>query len=194
MSPSTALVPRRPAFAVRQQLAQQPGLPFAQFLPAKLIHDSAKQVGCWFRQRIFTPAVTLWTFLSQVIDADHSCRQAVARLLAYRTAHQLPPCSPDTGGYCKARERLPEELLQELTRCTGAELDAKAAPTWRWKCRSVKIIDGSGVSLPDTARNCAAYPKHTTNGHQVGFPVMRLVVLFSLSVGSVLDAAFGAFS
>src|SRR5215468_4395865 len=133
MSPSTALVPRRPAFAVRQQLAQQPGLPFAQFLPAKLIHDSAKQVGCWFRQRIFTPAVTLWTFLSQVLDPDHSCRQAVARLLAYRTARGWPCCSPDTGAYCKARARLPEDLLRELTRGSGYALQEKAPPLWLWK-------------------------------------------------------------
>jgi hypothetical protein len=193
MVQSTALIPLRPATTLRQ-LQPRPGLPFAEYLPAALIRRTAQRVRYCFRERIYTPAVTLWTFLSQVLDADHSCRQAVARLLAYRTAHQLPPCSPDTGAYCKARERLPEALLQELTRGTGAELDAKAAPPWRWKGRSVKIMDGTGVSLPDTARNGAAYPKHTTNGHPVGFPVMRLVVLFSLSVGSVLDAAFGAFS
>src|SRR5215471_1140015 len=139
MSQSTALIPLRPATTLGQ-LQSRPGLPFAEYLPAALIRRTAQRVHYCFRERIYTPAVTLWTFLSQVIDADHSCRQAVARLLAYRTAHQLPPCSPDTGGYCKARERLPEELLQELTRGTGAELDAKAAPTWRWKGRSVKII------------------------------------------------------
>ena len=38
---------------------------------------------CW-KDRIFTPLVTLWVFLSQVLSADHSCRAAVARLIAHR--------------------------------------------------------------------------------------------------------------
>jgi pimeloyl-ACP methyl ester carboxylesterase len=34
--------------------------------------------------RIFSPLVTLWVFLGQVLSADHSCRAAVARLIAGR--------------------------------------------------------------------------------------------------------------
>jgi len=193
MSQSTSIVPFRPAFAIRQELQQQPGLPFADYLPANLIHQSARAVGCLFRERIFTPAVTLWTFLSQVLDADHSCRQAVARLLAYRTGRGLRPCSPDTGAYCKARGRLPEELLRELTRRTGRELLEKAPPTWLWKGRSVKVVDGTGLSMPDTHKNQKAYPKSEKLAPGVGFPIMRLVVVFSLAVGTVLDAALGPF-
>src|SRR5438477_6422579 len=109
MSQSNSLMRVRPAFAARQELRQQPGLPFAEHLPVSLIHHTARTLGLSFRQRIFTPAVTLLTFLSQVLDPDHSCRQAVARLLAFRSARGLRPCSPDTGAYCKARARLPEK-------------------------------------------------------------------------------------
>jgi len=193
MSQSTSLVPFRPAFAIRQELQQRPGLPFSDYLPTSLIHDAARRVGCFFRERIFTPAVTLWTFLSQVLDVDHSCRQAVARLLAYRTGRGLRPCSPDTGAYCKARGRLPEELLRELARQTGYELQAKAPPAWLWKGRSVKIADGTGLSMPDTDKNQKAYPKSKKLPPGVGFPLMRLVVVFSLAVGTVLEAALGPF-
>jgi hypothetical protein len=193
MSQSTSIVPFRPAFAIRQELQQRPGLPFADYLPANLIHQTARTVGCLFRQRIFTPAVTLWTFLSQVLDADHSCRQAVARLLAFRTARGLRACSPDTGAYCKARARLPEELLRELTRRTGYELEHKAPPAWRWKGRAVKIVDGSALSMPDTEKNQKAYPKSKKLPPGVGFPIMRLVVVFSLAVGTVLEVALGPF-
>jgi hypothetical protein len=103
MGHSTALVPLGTTLAARQHLQQQAGFPFAAYLPDTLIHQTAARLGCVFRQRIFTPAVTLWTFLSQVLDRDHSCRQAVARLLAFRTARGLSACSPDTGAYCKAR-------------------------------------------------------------------------------------------
>lgn len=193
MSQSTSVVPFRPAFAIRQELQQQAGLPFADYLPANLIHQTARTVGSLFRERIFTPAVTLWTFLSQVLDADHSCRQAVARLLAYRTGRGLRPCSPDTGAYCKARGRLPEELLRELTRRTGRELLEKAPPTWLWKGRPVKVVDGTGLSMPDTPKNQKAYPKSKKLAPGVGFPVMRLVVVFSLAVGTVLEAALAPF-
>ena len=149
MSQSTSLVPLRPAFALRQQ----PGLPFADYLPAGVIHGTLRALGQGFRERIFTPAVTLWTFLSQVLDADHSCRQAVARLLAFRVTCGLRPCSPDTGAYCKARQRLPEALLRELTRRTGRALLEQAPAGWLWKGRSVRLVDGTGLSMPDTKKN-----------------------------------------
>ena len=193
MSQSTALVPFRPAFAILQDFQQRPGLPFAEYLPAQLIQQTARTVGCFFRERIFTPAVTLWTFLSQVLDADHSCRQAVARLLAYRTACGLRPCSPDTSAYCKARGRLPEALLRELARQTGSALHQQAPAAWLWKGRPVKIVDGTGLSMPDTEKNQKAYPKSKKLRPGVGFPLVRLVVVFSLAVGTVLEAAFGPF-
>jgi hypothetical protein len=193
LSQSTSLVPLRPAFAARQELRDHPELPFADQLPAELVHDTARRLGHVFRERIFTPAVTLWTFLSQVLDPDHSCRQAVARLLAYRTAHGLRKCSPDTGAYCRARARLPEEVLKELTRHTGRKLHDQAPPAWLWRNRPVKVPDGTGISMPDTKKNQKAYPKNAKLPPGVGFPVMRLVVVFSLTVGTVLEAAIGRF-
>ena len=68
---------------------------------------------------IYTPAVTVWVFLSQCLSPDHSCRDAVARLVAWRLAQGLAPCSADTGAYCTARADLPEEALQELVRDSG---------------------------------------------------------------------------
>jgi hypothetical protein len=191
MSQSKSLIPRRPAFAVRQELRQAHGLPFAEHLPTGLIHHTARRLGVFFRERIFTPAVTLWTFLGQVLDHDHSCRQAVARLLAFRSARGLRPCSPNTGAYCKARGRLPEQLLQELTRVTGRGVAEQAPAAWRWKGRPVQVVDGTGLSMPDTPANQKAFPKSKNLPAGVGFPLLRLVVVFSLTVGTVLEAALG---
>jgi hypothetical protein len=191
MSQSNSLVRFSPGFFSRRQLATTPGLPFAEHFPASRVCALCQEFGYHFRDRIFTAAVTLWTFLGQVLDPDHSCRQAVARLIAYRTARGLKPCSPDTGAYCKARKRLPEKLLKELTRRTGRQLLEQAPNAWQWKGRPVKIVDGTGLSMPDTARNAKAYPKHKPFRPGVSFPVMRLVVVFSLTVGTVLEAAFG---
>jgi hypothetical protein len=176
-----------------RELIRRPGLPFAEHLPAEQIQQAVRAAGGVFRERIFTPAVTLWTFLSQVLDPDHSCRQAVARLLAWRTTTGLPPCSADNGAYCKARGRLPEQALANLTRQTGPALMDKADPHWLWKGRRVQVVDGTGLSMPDTAANQKEYPQLSKISAGVGFPLMRLVVVFSLTVGTVLAAAMGRF-
>src|SRR5438552_1475426 len=103
----------------RQQFLQAPGLPLAEHLPAPVLQEALDAVGVSYRDRLFSPFVTLWVFLSQILDADPSCQQAVTRWLAFRAAQGLPPASSDTGAYCKARQRLPEAVLARLTRTTG---------------------------------------------------------------------------
>ena len=142
--------------------------------------------------RIFTPLVTLALFLGQVFSDDHSCRSAVARLLAWRTANGLPECSPDSGGYCKARRRLPDTLLPRLTRESADRHEREESRDWLFQGRRVVIVDGSTVSMPDTLANQRAYPQHSNQKRGCGFPIARIVVLLSLATGSVLDAAIGA--
>jgi hypothetical protein len=141
--------------------------------------------------RIFTPAVTLATFLGQILSDDHSCQAAVDRLIAWRAARGLPPCSPDTGGYCKARRRLPETLLPRLVRHTADRLGDNAPESWLFHGRRVVIADGSTVSMPDTPENQAADPPHGLQTKGCGSPIARIVVLIVLATGCVLDAAIG---
>src|SRR5262249_57103879 len=116
----------RPAGVLRRQFAQAPGLPFADVLGAEAVEQALREEPVSFRERLYSPLVTLWVFLSQVLDPDHSCRAAVARFLAWRAARGLCPCSADAGAYCKARGRLPEGLLARLTRATGGRPPAPA--------------------------------------------------------------------
>ena len=135
--------------------------------------------------------MTLCTFLSQIHSDDPSCRAAVARLNATRVAHGLPPGSPLTGGYCKARQRLPESLLQRLLVLSGQRLKQQVPAAWHWHGRAVKIVDGSAVSMPDTEENQQAYPQPGSQAPGVGFPVARIVVVLSLACGAVFGAALG---
>lgn len=175
---------------LQRQFAQTPGLPFAELLPAPWVTQLLQEQDAVFYDRIYTPLVTLATFLSQCQDADPSQRQAVARLIAYRIAQEQPACSSHTGAYSKARQRLPEKVLAELTRYTGKHLMTRASADWSWRGRCVKIVDGSTASMPDTEANQQAYPQMACQKPGVGFPILRFVVIFSLAVGSVLDAAF----
>ena len=188
--------PTRRARQVRQlrrQFHQAPALPFAEVLPARQIRQALRDEAVTFRDRLFSPLVTVWVFLSQVLDPDHSCRAAVARFLAWRTARGLAPCSADTGAYCKARRRLPEGVLARLARQTGRQAQEQAPPGWRWEGRTVKVVDGTTVSMPDTPANQKAFPQSRSQRPGVGFPIARMVVLFSLAVGTVLDAALGPY-
>jgi len=168
-----------------------PGLIIGHVLSAEHIAAVVAQEAGKTRDRIFTPLVTLAVFLSQTLGDDQTCLPAVARLMAWRTARGLPACSPDTGGYCKARQRLPEALLPRLARETADRLQDDAPEAWLFHGRRVVIADGSAVSMPDTPENQAEYPQHVAQKPGCGFPIARIVVLLSLATGCVLDAAVG---
>jgi hypothetical protein len=178
---------------LRQQFLHDAALPFADILSAERVQQAIQEERVRFRDRLFSPAVTVWIFLSQVLDASHCCRQAVARFLAWRLAQGLAPGSADTSAYCKARGRLPEAVLARLVRQTGRRTQDEMPAGWRWAGRTVKVVDGTTVSMPDTPANQQAFPQSRAQKAGVGFPLARMVVLFSLAVGTALDAAFGPY-
>ena len=143
---------------------------------------------------MFNPVTTIWGFLSQVLSDDHSCRDAVARIIAHRAANGLGTCSPNTASYCNARGRLPTGVLRTLARRTAQELQAAAAEEWKWNGRSVFIADGSHVSMPDTPENQAAYPQPPTQSPGIGFPLARVAVLLSLATGACHDLAIAPYA
>src|SRR3954468_11950812 len=104
---------RRHATLLRHQFLQDGDLPFTDVLTEDVISEALAAVGGWL-DRIFSPLVTLWVFLGQVLSADHSCRAAVARLNAHRVARGQKPCSAHTGAYCQARKRLPEAFFSGI--------------------------------------------------------------------------------
>lgn len=115
---------RQQASFLRRQFLQDGDLPFNNVLSEEVVAQALTAVnGCWL-DRIYSPLVTLWIFLGQVLSADHSCRAAVARLIAHRLSQGQRPCSAETGAYCQARKRLPEEFFSDSTRsqrrCTVA--------------------------------------------------------------------------
>jgi hypothetical protein len=136
----------------------------------------------------------LWTFLSQVLSPDHSCREAVARLRAFLTQDGQATCSPYTGGYCKARQRLPESVCARLAKEVGQQLHAQARDSTILNGRPVKLVDGTTVSMPDTPANQAEYPQLKAQKPGLGFPLARLVGLLSLASGAVLDVALAPYA
>jgi putative transposase len=172
---------------------RQEQLYFASLLPEEFILRAFGLASATWQGWVYTPAVTVWTFLGQCMSSDHSCRDAVAQLIAWLVAHGQKACSAATGSYCTARDRLPEHVAPHLTREVGRQVDDDAPESWRWLGHRVLSVDGSTVTMADTPENQAEYPQQKTQKRGCGFPIARVVVVFSLAVGTVLDAAFGPY-
>jgi putative transposase len=173
---------------------QRQGLYFAALLEQQHIFDAFGSASSLWQGWIYTPAVTVWVFLSQCLSPDHSCRDAVARLIAWRVSQQHRPCSADTSAYCTARDALPEEACYALVRQTAGALEAQAPTEWLWQGRRVRVVDGSTVTMPDTPANQAEYPQAKSQKPGCGFPIARILVMFSLATGAVLEAAIGKYA
>ena len=152
---------------------------FEKFLPKKS------------RNRIYTPSATICAFVSQVLNSDSSCNQAVATFVAHNAAKGKSINSSSTCSYCGARKRLPEKLVYSITCQVGNDLHNQADRKWKWKGRDVKIVDGTTTSMADTPANQKVYPQSKSQNEGIGFPIARIVAISSLAMGSFLDFAIG---
>jgi hypothetical protein len=171
------------------------GLPFAEVLSADDIAQAFADAQVSFghtAQAFWTPALTLWTFLSQVLGGVKSCRAAVARAFV-AVALTRAPQDLDTGNYCRARAKLATAVLQRLTLQVGNALETAAPAAWLWHGRHVLLVDGFTVTLPDTPANQQAYPQPNTQQPGLGFPLLRAVVLLSLATAAAQGLAVGPY-
>ena len=145
------------------------------------------------RERLFPPTETLSMFLAQALSADRSCQKAVNDTAVRRWSGGLPRCSTQTGGYCRARQRLPVDMVTALTRHTGRLMAARTPVSWCWQGRPVRLVDGTTVTMPDTPANQATYPQPRSQQPGLGFPLCRLVGILCLGSGAVLNAATGGY-
>jgi putative transposase len=172
--------------------ARQHGkLYFASLLPEDHILRAFGKARFLWQGWFYTPSVTIWVFLAQCLSPDHSCRDAVAQLIAWLVARGRRACSADTGAYCTARDYLPEKTCYRLAREVGRQVDQEAPAEWFWHGHRVLDVDGSTATMADTPANQAAYPQQRSQKPGCGFPILRMVVVFSLATGVVLEAALG---
>jgi hypothetical protein len=173
--------------ALRARFARNEGLRFANILTEASILEVLNDQGVEFRDRVFTPVTTIWGFLSQVLNDDHSCRDAVSRIIAHRAAKGNALCSPNPASCCNARSRTATSVFSALATRTAQGLEMSIPDPWKWNGRSVFIVDGSHVSMPDTSENQAMNPQPPTQAPGLGFPLARITVLLSLATGACRD-------
>ncbi len=184
---------------VLSSFMQMSGLAFARVLGEEQIEQAFDQEGVSFAQDeddIFTPALTLWAFLSQVLfkDEQRSCLAAVSRVIVLLVALGGKPCAKNSGPYCRARAKLSEPVLRRLTLDVARGCEGEVPHSWLWHGRHVKLVDGTTISMPDTPENQEAFPQQRGQKEGLGFPIARLVVLISLSTAMVCGMAMGRFA
>jgi hypothetical protein len=162
-------------------------LPFREILSAECMGESLRETD--YRQRIFTPDIVMWGFLSQVLSDDQSCQAAVARIIAYCLSQGKNPPSANTAAYSKARTRLSEAMISTLAKNSAKQLEEEVSSEWLWNKKHIKLIDGSTVFMPDTLENQATYPQMKNQQTGLGFPIARIVAIVSYATGAVLDVA-----
>ena len=179
---------------------QQPGLPFSDVLTEEAIQKAFDDAGASFLSPeddphvVYTAPVTLWAMLSQAlfVGVHRSCQAVTAQVAAYY-ASMGRDVSDNTGAYCRARQKVPVEVLHSLTVDVGAGIENRIPKKWLWKGRHVSLIDGTTKSMPDTPANQEAWPQPTTQQPGLGFPIVRMVLLISLATGLVHDMALGPY-
>jgi len=138
-----------------------------------------------YRDRLYNPIETLSMFLTQALEEDSSCQSIVNS----KVINTDKNCSATTGGYCRARKRLPLEMIINLTKHIAAKSKKKTDKKWKFKGRDVYLVDGTTFIMPDTRGNQNKYPQQSSLKKGLGFPICRAVGIISLSSGSLMDAA-----
>ena len=165
---------------------------FGHLLPERLLAPTEKGINS--RERLFSTQVTFWAFAAQILSPGTACLEIVRRVEAWwqeRTGAGEAPRS-STSAYCQARARLDPAALELIRAEIAWSLERNVLSEERWLGgRTVKIVDGTGISMPDTPANQELWPQSGEQEAGCGFPAMKLVGLFSLASGALLATATG---
>lgn len=176
-----------------QSLRQLDFPPLAQqlraLLPADLLAAQEEGPGC--RDRVFSLRLTFECFVWQLLKPKTACREVVRAVQALFQSLGLGSVKKGTGAYVRARQRLPRERLEKALVHTAQTADRRVGPQGQLQGRPVKVVDCSTTQLPDTKKNQQRYPQPSSQKRGCGFPLIKFLVLFSLSSGAILRVTLG---
>lgn len=178
---------------IRDRASNSDSYDFFNMLTSPELLDQVEILLPDHRERLFPPTETLSMFLAQALSSDRSCQRAVNDAAIKRLLSGFTACSTHTGGYCRARQRLPVKMVSTLVRKSGQLMTETALDAWHWQGRPVRLVDGTTVSMPDTQANQASYPQSRSQKPGLGYPLCRMAGITCLGSGVLLDAAIGRY-
>ena len=190
----TATLPRQQQRRLTACRTSSDSHTFFNLLTSDVLLNKVEELLPEHRERFYPPTETLSMFLAQAMSADRSCQNIVNQAAMKRVAGGFSICSTYTGAYCRARQRLPLDMVAGLTRHLGHLIDQQVPDEWRWQGRRVRIVDGTTVTMPDTSANQSSFPQQRGQQPGLGFPICRIVGITCLSSGALMNAAVGRFN
>jgi hypothetical protein len=178
---------------LRERLTNSIALPFHNILTQEIMQNTLNELNIKYRKRLYDPIITLWTFIWQVLDPDKSCSNAVSHILSLLADTSLKLPSDDTGAYCKARKRLDLRFIIYLIGHVGQMLHSRLSDDFLWCNRRVFLVDGSSLSTYDSVENKQEFTQPKNQHDYYGFPVARIVGIFCLATGAVIEAVIDSF-
>lgn len=174
---------------IRRHSISQLGTCFSRFIPEQILGHRSN--GSFSRRRLFSKENTFWAFFSQILDADGGCKEVVRKIQAFAASKSMAAPSASTSAYCQARSKLEKSSLEQILSHTGETLQQRGRSN-RWKDRRVVVVDGTGVSMPDTPSNQEKWPQSRNQKPGCGFPQARVCACFCLQTGALLSHRVGS--
>ena len=173
---------------IRRKSISQLAVCFAHFIPGQALkpHRSGPQS----RQRLFSKENTFWGFFSQILNADSGCSEVVRKFHAFAASRSMLQPSSSTSGYCQARQRFKESDLESVLAHTTQQL-AQRDTGKGLQDRRVIVVDGTGLSMPDTPENQEVWPQTAQQKPGCGFPLAYMCACFNLQTGALLSYELG---
>ena len=170
--------------AIRQSSLSELVDIFGKWVPSKYLERKAKKANS--RDRLYSQNVTFWAFLFQVLSPMTSCLEVVRKVQSCCSLLGLKVPSSSTGAYCDARKLIKYDDLVSIHKAVSDSIQSSAPSEYLWKGMDVKVVDGTGIAIPDTAENQEAFPQPSMQKVDCGFPVVTLGACFSLASGALI--------
>jgi hypothetical protein len=173
---------------IRRKSISQLAKCFTDFIPAVTLQPH--QSGTQSRRRLFSKENTFWGFFSQILNADGGCSEVVRQFHAFAASRSLTLPSSSTSAYCQARLKLKESDLECILAHTTERLTQRDTEKGL-QDRRVVVIDGTGISMPDTDENQQIWPQTRQQKPGCGFPQAYICACFNLQTGALLSYELG---
>ena len=187
-------------------MMQNESLPLTEVMGEKCFQEGFDDHGIDFgddEETVYTPAIVLWALVSQVLfkGEQRSCAAAVSRIASWWASQGRLIDDTSTGAYCRARAKIPFEVLRQITRrlaeqsesavdlddgLTEEQAEDRRTPSIVNEVRQkpvrgrVLLVDGFTVDAADTPENQAEFPQNPSQQEGLGFPILRCVSLISM--------------
>ena len=174
---------------IRRHTISQLGESFTRFIPKQFLHP--EKSGKLSRRRLFSKENIFWGFFSQILDAESGCAEVVRKFHAFAASRSLPMPSTSSSAYCQARQKLEQGELESILAHTASQLTQQSSIKGNLATRRVIVVDGTGVSMPDTQSNQEQWSQQKHQKPGCGFPQARICACFDLHSGGVLSYQVG---